>query len=392
MRITVVGGAGRVGLPLSVLLAKAGHRVDALDTDSYRVDSVKQGIVPFKEDGLDELLHSVLANAGMRPTVDYSVIADAEVVFVVVGTDLNAAGDPQNDSVFAAIDRVREFLSPETLVVLRSTVMPGTTEMVQQKLRDVTSHVAYCPERIAEGQAVREMSEIPQLVGCNGDDATFEVVSRLFSSLEVECVRVSIREAELGKLILNAWRYAQFAFGNEFARLCESNGVNFSNVLSAIRHRYPRADGLKSAGLAGGPCLEKDTRQLLAASDRGSRLLEAVVATHEEVLVRVMNRVERLVNLPGSTVALLGLTFKPGSDDLRGSPAVELAERLRTRAKSLLVVDPHVVGKVDYTLVALDEALRLADVVVIGTHHEEFRGLKAGVSVVDAADCFGSDI
>jgi len=365
MRIAVVGGAGRVGLPVSVLLAQAGHHVDAVDIDFRRIELLRAGNAPFKENSLDDLLGSVVSSGRLVPTTDEDVYALADAVIVVVGTDLDENGSPQNDSVLAVIERLRDRIRIDALVILRSTVMPGTTTFAREILSARTSRVVYCPERIAEGAAISELRTIPQIVGCDSNDSTYEIVSGLFATLGVESVRVTTGEAEMGKLILNAWRYTQFAFGNEFARLCALNNVNYAKVFRAIRYKYPRADGMKSAGLAGGPCLEKDTRQLIAATATGSTLLDDVLASHAKIVKVLVEKVAAPVDLASSTVALLGLTFKPGSDDLRASPALRVAETLRTRAKRLLVVDPHLIDDVEFEIVTLSVALESAHIVVV---------------------------
>ena len=385
MRIAIVGGAGRVGLPLSVLLAQAGHHVDAVDIDARRIEMLRTGKAPFREEGLDHILGSVVSSGRLVPTSDEGVYALADAVIVVVGTDLDMNGKPQNDSVLAVIDRLRDRIRIDALVILRSTVIPGTTAIARGRLSTRTNRVVYCPERIAEGSAISELRTIPQIVGCDDNDSTYEAVSSLFHTLGVESVRVTEGEAEMGKLILNAWRYTQFAFGNEFARLCELNNVSYARVLQAIRHKYPRADGVKSAGLAGGPCLEKDTRQLVASAESGSALLDDVLETHAAMVNLLVKRVAKTVDLASSTVALLGLTFKPGSDDLRASPALRVAEILKTKVKRLLVVDPYLIDDVEYEIVTLSAALQLAHVVVVGTQHAEFRDLKTNLPVVDLA-------
>lgn len=383
MRIAVVGGAGRVGLPLSVLLAQAGHHVDAVDINARRIEMLRTGKAPFKEEGLDDILDSVVSSGRLAPTSDERVYALADAVIVVVGTDLAENGNPQNDSVLAVINRLSDCIRTDALVILRSTVMPGTTAIARERLSVRTNRVVYCPERIAEGGAITELRTIPQMVGCGSDDSTYEAASALFATLGVESVRVTAGEAEMGKLILNAWRYTQFAFGNEFAKVCAWNDVSYAKVVEAIRYKYPRADGIKSAGLAGGPCLEKDTRQLMAATASGSELLDEVLKTHAAMVNALFERVAKTVDLASSTVALLGLTFKPGSDDLRSSPAMRLAERLHVHAKRLIVVDPHVVDEVSFEMMPLADALRAADIVVIGTHHTEFEELSFSKPVID---------
>ena len=195
--------SGHVGLPLSLQIAHRGHDVVAIDSNLQRVDMIKNGLIPFLEPGLKSLLSSVLVDGSFKIDHRYEMVDGAEVVIVVVGTDLNVMGQPQNSSVFAAIRQFEKYLSPATSLVLRSTVMPNTTELVSQSLEGRVGEVAFCPERIAEGNALRELEDIPQLVGTREGKGS-EKLTELFSSLGIAIVNVTWVEAELGKLMLNA--------------------------------------------------------------------------------------------------------------------------------------------------------------------------------------------
>jgi UDP-N-acetyl-D-mannosaminuronic acid dehydrogenase len=193
------------------------------------------------------------------------------------------------------------------------------------------------------------------------------------------------KEAELSKLFLNTWRYAQFAFANEFANICESHDVSFSNLRSSLLYRYPRGLGLMAPGFSGGPCLRKDTVQLVKSAPVKSGLLQAVLQSHDSLISRVVDLVCKEVGDSDKRVVQLGLTFKPGSDDLRGSVALELANRLNRRLKSFFVVDPHVAPLSEFRFLTTNKVSEIADLVVIATRHPEFLGISAGGPVIDAA-------
>jgi len=260
--------------------------------------------------------------------------------------------------------------------------MPGTTAAIARLLHGRVAEVAFCPERIAEGKAVEELQHMPQLVGTQSGEPS-ELLTELFASLGVESVALTWKEAELGKLLLNSWRYSQFAIANEFRKICESQEVSFRRVRDAILHRYPRGQGLMGPGFAGGPCLKKDTLQLLAGSQRGSSLLQAVLDSHREMIPEVVHEVVNRAGSSDKVVVQLGLTFKPGSDDLRSSVAVELATELARQCENFLVVDPNVSNHTEFKMVSLQEALDRADLVVVGTRHPEFLGITLNVPYID---------
>jgi len=383
VKIGIIGGAGHVGLPFAVVLAAAGYEVVAFDTDIERVRLVSNGTPPFYEPGLPELLKSELLSHRFRMVNDLEVLTQCEIIFVVVGTDLDEQEAPQNQSVFEAIRQVRRNLSPSTSIALRSTLMPGTTKAVSMMLGPDVAEVTYCPERIAEGCALQELREIPQVIGTELGQPS-QKLNSVFESLGVKVITASWHEAELGKLILNAWRYSQFALANEFSQICEFYDTSFRQIRSQFLVDYPRGVGLMGPGFAGGPCLKKDTLQLLNTQDKASSLLNSVVLSHRRMLMSVVEQVIDNMESVDSTVIQLGLTFKPGSDDLRGSTAMELAHELAGKIKDFRVVEPYVSHIPRFTPVSLVEAMQIADVIVVGTRHPEFLGVEVGAPIIDA--------
>lgn len=382
MKVAIVGGAGHVGLPLGVVLANVGHYIRAIDSDTDRVQMIAAGRSPFKEPGLDELLKVGLDTKRFTISTDISDVSGCDVVFVVVGTDLDERNSPQNTSVLSVIEQLRTLVSPSATVVLRSTVMPGTTARSAELLHGSVREVVFCPERLAEGRALEELQTMPQLIGtATGESST--ALSDLFGSIGVETIPMTWKEAELGKLILNTWRYSQFAIANEFRRICESQEVSYRRVRDSILRGYPRGVGLMGPGFAGGPCLRKDTLQLLADDQSKSELLRSVIDSHQRLISEVADEVRRRSQSASDIVVQLGLTFKPGSDDLRGSVALELAIALSQEYKNFQVVDPYVHEYTGFKHTSLEAAIKVADVLVVGTRHPEFLNRKFSVPCID---------
>src|SRR5437588_420467 len=263
--LVVVGGCGHAGLPLALAFAQAGCRVGIFDTDRETVECVKAGHMPFCERGADSLLADLLPTGRLQLSTEADFLARTDVLLLVLGTPIDEFMNPS----MRLFERIAEDLAPEirdgSLVVLRSTVYPGTTEYLAKRLCELGRRVdvVFCPERIAEGHALEEIHSLPQIVGAASDDA-FERASRLFGRLDVEVVRTLPKEAELAKLLTNTWRYMKFAIANQFFQIVHRAGHDHSRVLHAIRHNYPRAADLPGPGFAAGPCLPKDVMQLAA--------------------------------------------------------------------------------------------------------------------------------
>ena len=328
--VVVLGGGGHVGLPLSLALAKAGLRVGIYDTNEETLERIRSGEMPFLENGADELLTEILATGRLELASTGDVICRTRQLIVVVGTPVDEFLAPSMTIFEKTVDQIAPYLEAGTLVVLRSTVYPGTTRFVAQRLaalgRDVD--VAFCPERIAEGHALEELHTLPQIVGSD-DAAAGRRATELFRSLTDEIIRTSTKEAELAKLFTNVWRYMKFAVANQFFMIAHEAGVDYGNVLHAIRHEYPRATDLPAPGFAAGPCLFKDTMQLAAFTSDHFPLGQAAMQVNEGLpayMVEALGR--RYGDLAGKRIGILGMAFKAESDDIRASLSYKLRKLL----------------------------------------------------------------
>jgi UDP-N-acetyl-D-mannosaminuronic acid dehydrogenase len=310
------------------------------------------------------------------------------VVVVVIGTPVDEHLNPDPVAVRRAIEDCSPFLADGQLLVLRSTVYPGVTESVERMVAELglAIDVAFCPERIAQGRAMTELYELPQIVGAR-TEAGRERAERLFRLLTPSIVHVTPEEAELAKLFTNAWRYVKFATANQFFTMANDYGCDFSRIRDALAQDYPRAADMPGAGFAAGPCPLKDTMQLAAFTNNGFVLGHAAMLVNEGLPLYLVSRLEREHDLSQRTVGILGMSFKGGSDDIRDSLAYKLRRLLRFRAREVLCTDEHVT--VDESLLPLDEVLERADLLLIASPHEAYARLDTDKPVVDIWNLLG---
>lgn len=372
-RICIVGGAGRAGLPLGLALARAGARVDLYDLDAARISQVNAGVMPFAEFGANELLPYLIETGRLRASASAEVVRFAETIVIIVGTPIDEFLNPSMSQLERCVESIAPYMSPRMLVVLRSTVYPGTSQWLRDALaaRGVDADVAMCPERITEGNALEELASLPQIVGAD-DERVAARAEALFKLIAPTTVRTTTKEAELAKLFTNAWRYMKFAVANHFFMISDRAGVDHTRILQAVRHDYPRASDLPGPGFAAGPCLLKDTMQL-AAFDQGQYLLaQAAMVVNEGLPDYIVRKAEMRSPLRGRTIGILGMAFKSESDDPRASLSYKLRKLLVRIGANVLCTDPYVA---DRDLVPLERVLQEAEIVIIAAPHGRYRTL-----------------
>jgi UDP-N-acetyl-D-mannosaminuronic acid dehydrogenase len=378
--VVIVGGCGHAGLPLAVALADRGASVTVYDIAAEAVEAVNAGRSPFCEPAADSPLRRTVSAGRLAASADPAVIGAAEHVIVVIsGLDEHAQGRP--DAIRAALADGADMFRDGQILILRSTVTPGTTAIAEKLVarRGLDMDVAFCPERIAQGHAMKELYELPQIVSSRTARGLARA-SRLFSLLTPELVPMTVEEAELAKLFTNAWRYIKFAAANQFYMIASDLGLDYERIRQGLVRGYPRAADLAPAGFAAGPCLLKDTAGL-ARSNAGFTLGRSAIAVNQGLPGYVVSRLETRFDLAAMTVGVLGMAFKGGSDDARASLAYLLADLLAAKAREVLCTDPLVSGDPD--LLPLDEVLLRADLLVIGAPHAQYRDLKTDKPVVD---------
>jgi len=379
--VVVVGGCGHVGLPLALAFAERGLRTIAYDISDAAVKTVSDGSLPFHEDGAQAVLERVL-DGTFTATTDSAALGLAEHVVVVIGTPVDEHLNPDPSVVPRAIDAVAERFVPGQLMVLRSTIYPGVTAMVERLLaaRGLDIEVAYCPERVAEGRAMIELLSLPQIVSARTASAASRAEG-LFRHLTERVVHLQPEEAELAKLFTNTWRYIRFATANQLYMMANDFGLDYERIRQALAFEYPRAADLPKAGFAAGPCLFKDTMQLAAFNNNNFMLGHASMMLNEGLPLYLVARLEAHHDLASMTVGILGMAFKAESDDTRSSLSYKLKRILGFKAKEVLTTDEHVVTDPD--LLPLDEVVARADLLIVGAPHKAYKDLVTDVPVVD---------
>ena len=379
--VCIVGGCGRVGLPLGIALASRGLSVVLYDINAAAVDVVNAGRLPFAEEGAAEVLAEVVAAGRLRASTEPSSVGTAENLVVVVGTPVDEHLNPDLGAVPRALERCSEHLRDGQLIVLRSTVYPGVTALTEKLLagKGLDVEVAFCPERIAEGKAMTELFSLPQIVSARTPTALARAEA-LFRNLTDQVVPLEPEEAELAKLFTNTWRYIKFATANQFWMMANDFGLDFARIRHAIAHDYPRAADIPMPGFAAGPCLFKDTMQLAAFNRNNFVLGHSAMLINEGLPLYLVSRLEARFDLAELTVGILGMAFKGGSDDPRESLAYKLRKILMLKTRETLCTDPHVA---DDRFTPLDEVLKRADLLVIAAPHQEYANLDTDLPLID---------
>lgn len=389
--VVVVGGGGHVGLPLSIALADRGARVLILDVSEQAVERINSGQMPFLEDGAEPVLARVLDARRLHATTDSAAAGLADTVVVVIGTPVDEHLNPDPHAIPRSLGAVTEHMRDGQLVILRSTVYPGVTRLLERMFaeRGLDVDVAFCPERIAEGQAMTELYTLPQIVGARTDRVRKRAAD-VFRLLTDKIVDLDPEEAELAKLFTNNWRYLKFAAANQFYMIANSSGLDFERIRQALAEDYPRAQDLPRAGFAAGPCLFKDTMQLAAFNDNNYFLGHSAMLVNEGLPLYLVQRLERRYDLGAMTVGILGMAFKASSDDIRSSLSYKLKRILAFRAQRVLCTDPYVT--VDPDLVPLEQVLDQADLLVVAAPHAQYRDLSTDKPVADVWNLLGGGV
>jgi UDP-N-acetyl-D-mannosaminuronic acid dehydrogenase len=389
--VVVVGGCGHVGLPLAIALADRGAQVGIYDVSDASVASVNEGRMLFAEPGAADVLKRVVAEGRLTASTSPAVVATAEHVVVVIGTPVDEHLNPDQSAIPKALAGCAPYLRSGQMLVLRSTVYPGVTALVEKMIAGlgVQIDVAFCPERIAEGRAMTELFELPQIVSSRTARG-MDRASALFGRLTPTLVPMTPEEAELAKLFTNVWRYIKFATANQLYMMANDRGLDFERIRQGLILDYPRAADMPGAGFAAGPCLFKDTLQLAAFNNNNFVLGHTAMTINEGLPLYLVHRLEQRFDLPAMTVGILGMAFKGGSDDIRSSLSYKLKHILAFKAGAVLCTDPYVT--VDPALRPLGDVLVAADLLIIGAPHPEYADLVTDKPVADIWNLLGKGV
>jgi len=341
----VVVGAGAIGLPTAGVLAHYGHDVHVVDIDIERIQALRDGLLPFYESGLEDLLNAGVREGRLTFTTDYDKVADADFFFICVSTPESAGGRPNDNFVRQVIDELKDRVRDSVTVVIKSTALPATLEYATETLASRNVHIVVNPEFLRMGSAVYDSLHPSRIVLGSHDHAAATSVAALFAPAETPIFLMDARSAQVAKYASNIFLANHLSMVHAVARFCDAIGVDAPSVL-AVAGADPRigADYLGVAPGWGGSCFPKDSAAVVALSqDYGFHfgLVEATIQSNEEQFDFVTDRIVSLVGNPSKAlVTVLGLTFKPETSDRRDSPAQVVVARLTALGLRINAYDP----------------------------------------------------
>jgi UDP-N-acetyl-D-mannosaminuronic acid dehydrogenase len=381
--LCVVGGAGHIGLPFALVFAHKKLNVAVYDINQSALDTIGTGSVPFMEEGAEELLSEVLSSGCLTLSSDAEIVSESKNLVITIGTPVDEFLNPEFKMITSAFEKLLPYLDDEQLLVLRSTVFPGTTDWLAQwlKSKNKSPLISFCPERVVQGKAIEEILNLPQIV-CGTTCEAEQAAADLFNLIGVEIVRLTPMEGEFSKLFSNAYRYISFAIANQFYMITTSAGVDYERVMNGVKYHYPRLSGLASAGFAAGPCLFKDTMQLNSFAKNEFFLGQAAMNVNEGLVLYIVEQLGLKKDLKNMTIGLLGMAFKSDNDDVRASLSYKMKKTLAFKAKNILTTDPYVTT--DSDLKPLAEVIDQSDILILCTPHKQYENLDTkGKPVVD---------
>lgn len=393
----VVAGTGYVGLVTGACLSEVGHNVTCVDVDEKKVEIMKKGISPIYEPGLDELLEKNYKEGRLDFTTDYkNAYKNADIVFIGVGTPERADGSANLDYVFTVCSQIAENLENDCLVVIKSTVPIGTNDKVEAFLKEnvkegIHIEVASNPEFLAQGTAVVDTLKASRIVIGVESERAENTLREVYERFNQPIVATNRRSAEMIKYASNDFLALKISFMNEIANFCEIVGADIEDVAKGMSYDPRIGDKFLRAGIGyGGSCFPKDTKALhWLANDNGYEIktIKATIEVNQNQKLKMFREAKkRFGDLKGKKVAVLGLTFKPGTDDLREAPSIVNVRRLLDEGAKIVAYDP--VGIENFKKLYPTEiqyvnnpgeALKNADMAFLFTEWKEIKGLEISI-------------
>jgi UDP-N-acetyl-D-mannosaminuronic acid dehydrogenase len=371
--VCIVGGAGRVGLPLALVLADSGFKTLILDINKTALDTIAKGTMPFLEAGGQAFLEKVHGTDRLTLSSKANSVARSAIIVLTIGTPVDEFQNPNLSLLTRCLDELLPHLRDEQTIILRSTVAPGTTNYIDGYLRSRGKKIglAFCPERVVQGRGIEEIRALPQLISGMTPEAV-TAAKDVFCKIAPEVVEMTPLEAEFAKLVCNAFRYMQFAATNQLYMVVESVGLDYGELLAKMKRGYPRMGSIPGPGFAAGPCLMKDTMQLFAFQKHNFVLGQMATTINEGLPNFIVEQLARRFDLGKKRVGILGMAFKAESDDIRDSLSYKLGKLLRFHGADVFYSDEYAK---DPTFVGKETLVRECDIIIVGVPHTAYRSL-----------------
>ncbi|MGJ0302802.1 UDP-N-acetyl-D-mannosamine dehydrogenase [Aliarcobacter cryaerophilus] len=380
-KICVIG-LGYIGLPTAALLANRGYDVHGVDVVESTVNTINQGKIHIVEPELDTFVKSAVNSGKLKASLKPDF---ADVFIIAVPTPFHSGYVPNVDYVVSATKSIAPYVKEGNIVILESTSPVGTTELVEKTLKEEnidTSkiYIAHCPERVLPGKIMKELVENDRIVGGLTQEATAKTVEFYNTFVSGEVLSTDARTAEMTKLTENSFRDTNIAFANELSMLCDKFDINVWELIK-LANRHPRVNILNPGAGVGGHCIAVDPWFIVHAGGETAKMIRTAREVNnyktEWVIEKIKNAALKFGNENGrkAKVACMGLAFKPDIDDLRESPALYIARRLKADGLDVIAVEPNIESHKEFEIVNYKEALEDADIVTFLVAHKEFKGL-----------------
>lgn len=380
-KICVIG-LGYIGLPTSALLANRGYDVHGVDVVQSVVDIINQGKIHIVEPELDTFVQAAVNSGKLKADTKPT---QADIFIIAVPTPFHDGFVPNIDYVVSATKAIVPYVQEGNIVILESTSPVGTTELVEQTLKEAnvdTSklYIAHCPERVLPGHIMRELVENDRIVGGTTPEATKITAEFYREFVEGEVLETDAKTAEMAKLTENSFRDTNIAFANELSMLCDKFGINIWELIK-LANRHPRVNILNPGAGVGGHCIAVDPWFIVHAGGDTAKMIRTAREINnyktEWAIEKIKNAAFKFEAENGrkAKVACMGLAFKPDIDDLRESPALYIARRLKADGLDILAVEPNIETHKEFEIVEYKEALQQADIVTFLVAHKEFKKL-----------------
>ena len=369
VKITIIGGAGHIGLPLGILFANKGIDVTLYDKNYTAIKKINNYQLPFMEEDGKKLLKK--NKKKIFATTNKKFISKSNVVIVCIGTPIKN-NKPDFFYFFKLFKEIKNYLAPNQLLIIRSSIYPGTCKKIQEFLGKKFINISYCPERVVQGKSISELPKLPQIIS-GISEAAIKKSTSLFNLICEKNIVTSILEAELIKLFSNAWRYINFSISNEFYMICENLGIDFVKLRKNMIEGYERNSNIPTAGFAAGPCLYKDTIQLSSYLKKSFTLGKVSTKINQGlpffIYKQLLNKFKN--NLKKKTIGILGITFKANIDDTRDSLAKELYNLLKKKKLKVIFSD-HYNSELKNNI-NKNKLIAKSDIIIIGAPHKVYK-------------------
>ena len=370
--VCIIGGAGHIGLPLGLLLKSRNKRVILYDKNTKIINKINSGIMPFIEKGGKKLLSKNKNKIFATNNIRY--VKDVKIVIVCIGTPITKNLKPNFKYFFKLFRELKNYLNKNQVIIIRSSIYPGSCNKIVEILGKKFKHISYCPERVVQGLAIEELPKLPQIIS-GLSNKSISISKALFKLICKKIIVTTVLQAELIKLFSNAWRYINFSISNEFHMICENLNINYSQLRKIMINGYARNKDIPLAGFAAGPCLFKDTIQLSAFLKNKFSLGKAATLINENFPNFMLKKLKEKYKskLKFKTIGILGLAFKPEIDDARDSLSIKLIKLIKRNNLKVIFSDEYIKHPEG---IKKEKLIKKAHIIIIATPHKAYSKIK----------------